>query len=81
MIAIFFVLVWAIDAKIIWINSMLEFCLRLKLLKLILNFYSLGVTFCLSNLWFQVFGKFFLFKIFFEFAPFFSFFCQLELPS
>ncbi len=59
----FFFLVLPIDAKIIWINSMLELCLRLKLLKLILIFYSLGVTF-------------FSFK--FVISSFWQFFCCLH---
>jgi hypothetical protein len=50
---------------------MLELCLRLKILKLILNFYSLGVT----VFFFQICGlkflaNFLLFIFFFEFAHF-----------
>jgi len=54
-----------IKLKKFQINLTLEFCLRLELINLIKFFYSLGVTFFLSNLWFQIFGIFFVVYIFF----------------
>jgi hypothetical protein len=49
-------------------------------IKFDLNFYSLGVTFFLSTLWFQIFGNL-LNTYFFKFAHFFPSFSQQELPS
>jgi hypothetical protein len=51
-----------IELKCFKINLMFELfmCLRLELLKLLLNFYSLGVIKKNSNFSFQFFGKFFV---------------------
>jgi len=50
-------------------------CLMLELLELLWNFYSLGVTFFLWNLWSQFFGNIYiLFTLSFEFALFYPFF-------
>ncbi len=57
-------------------NLMLELCLRLELLELILNFYSLGVT----SFLFIFLEMFLLFTFFLEFTLFFPFFSQQKLP-
>ncbi len=67
-----------IELKCFKINLMFELfmCLRLELLKLLLNFYSLGVIKKNQIFHSNFLASFFCFFVFFEFSLFFPFFSQ-----
>ncbi len=56
-------------------------CLRLELLELLLNFYSVVVIFFFQIFYPNVFTSILLFAFFLEFALFFLFFSQQKLPK
>jgi hypothetical protein len=75
-----FMMIPKIEVKCFQINLRLELfiCLTLELLKLFLNFYSLGVTFFFQILS-QFFGKFFVIYIFFQVCAFSSIFFPTKI--
>jgi hypothetical protein len=70
-------------SKFLKINLMLELFigLMLELLKLFLKTYSFGITFFLSNLWFQFFAEIVILCSFLWICTEVSIFSQKESPS
>jgi len=78
-----FIMISNIELKSFQINLMLELfmCSMLESLVLLLNFYSLGVTFFFWNLWFQIFFQFFYSLHFFWICTIFSIFFPTRIAK